>query len=330
MLLKKNSKLNSSYVYAIILGIILISFNLFIEISSVSIDSHLLIRSILSVFLIILINGFKNKKFLKYLLVLFITIFSLNIILNMINVYSLNENSMVQNFCQQNGSICSSLTVLFFKFKIFRFITLSSYFFTIPIFILIAASQEIPKINKEIGVNIHQKIFLLIISIMLMSNLFKAFQIVYLSFIQSYQVVEENYYDRFTFKKGGVSYYGWIRVYSNFVINNTEDNVSILVPPRELPYKMEGNINYFRWFMYPRRLYHLEDLEKLNKKADFIVISAGECENKNCVWPDFYIDESEIENITLINRETQEVTRLENSGYNPSDFNQKWGLIKLK
>lgn len=332
MNLKNNSNLQLLLLAS--LSILLLFFNLVIEMSSGSqIDNFLMIRVFVSISITFLIkkNYHKINKIIVYFSIFWILVFIFNITLNMINVYQLDRFTLVSGFCQNKPDLCDLIYKLFFKLKFFRFITLSSYFFSIPLLIL--AFSIICDYKKTVSFKNRYLsfFFYLILAIIIFSNLIRSIQVIYLSIIQSVQVLEENYYDRFTFKQGGVSYYGWIRVYSNFVISQIGEDENLLLPPQSDLYKMEGNVNYFRWFMYPRRLYHLEDLDKdENIKVDYIVISAGECDTKDCVWPDYQIENEKIDKIILINRETQKIEELIDIDYEPKHFYQKWGLIKLK
>ena len=335
MFLKRENKLISySSLLVVFLSLFLFGINILIELNTYfPSDSFLIARSVIAIiiFHLLLISQKKiQKKWIKTASVLWLLLFLTNIILNIINVYNLDKYNFVNIFCNSNSNICEAITSLFYKLKIFRFITLSSYFFTIPILILFFYELNFDFKKKDKKRNLLKKFFFIILSIIIFSNLLICFQRIYLSVIQTFQLVDESYYDRFTFKKGGVSYYGWIRVFSNFVIEQTSEDINILVPPQSDTYKMEGNINYFRWFMYPRKLYHLDDLTSHNAiKIDYIIISAGECDDRQCVWPNYAINQKEINRILLINRETQKITIKTNIDYLPENFYQKWGLIEL-
>lgn len=328
-------KKNKNYFYVFLLPVVVTIIYLVIigEIyDGVRVDDFLYIKSFLSIISVFIISRMykENKKILNIILLFFTVFFIINILLNMVNVYQLNRFGLTNYLCSSNLKICKISSDVFFKLKIFRFITISSYFFSIPILILHFANiLSNQKFSYNLSLN--KKMFYFFIAMMIFSNMIFNIQKIYLSAIQSVQVLNENYYDRFTFKKGGVSYYGWIRVFSNFILDNTSENDSFLLPPQSDIYKMEGNIDYFRWFLYPRKLYHVEDLDnKGYYGVNYIIISAGECDTNDCVWPDFDVPSSNIEKIILIDRKTQKITELHDSDYKYEKFYKKWGIIKLK
>lgn len=335
-ILKKDS---SKVLAAACLLLLLIAISAALELGGVRTSSHqLILRSIITLFIVGIFFLLKKSTRTKLQKAIYIFTFVwagaflLNIVLNMVNVYSLGENQAIQSFCAANSQICIFIETAFYKLKLFRFITLSPYFFIFPLLIPLAAKMRtiLPKEIKNYHAS--QKLFLVIIFILVFSNLAHSFYSVYLTVIQGYQVRNENFYDRFTFKQGGASYYGWIRVFSNFIIAHTEPDAGILVPPQSEEYIMEGNTNYFRWFLYPRPLYHLEKLEVgiYSAKIQYVILSGGECESKLCVWPDFEIPTDRIEQILLINRENQNITQFDNTGYTPDEYQNQWGIIKLK
>jgi len=233
--------------------------------------------------------------------------------------------------CYFNENICKIISELFYKFKIYRFITLSTYSFTYPVIFLIIFKNSRKIFNKVDDQNLLKKIFLLLTFSIIISNFLKSFQTIYLSAVQSFQVRNEEYYDRFIFKNGGDSYYGWIKTFSKFIINNTPEDSSILLPPQSVIYKMEGNIYYFRWFLYPRRLFHIENgYISETIKIKYVVISAGECNNSDCVWPDYTINKDDINKIIVIDRKNQKTQVIENKDYQPKDFQNMWGIVELK
>lgn len=323
--------------FFLFLGLLMLGF--YLELTGKNTHSeYLIFKTILAAsivgifFLLQRSTQLKVRRILRWFTFFWVGAFLLNIGLNLINVYSLGQNQLISSFCAVQTTWCKTAVEYFYTLKLFRFITLSSYFFLFPLFIPFGVKlgrlfpKEIKKYHRV------QKVFLAIILILVATNLAQSVQTMYLSMIHSVQVRNENFYDRFIFKQGGISYYGWIRVYSNFILAETNQTAGILVPPQSLEYIMEGNTNYFRWFLYPRPLYHLEQLENgiESNQVNFVILSAGECDSHQCVWPNFEIPAKRIEYIATIDRETQQVTKLKNVGYTPAKYQNKWGIMKLK
>jgi len=339
MFLTRNNYQSVKIALVALLFLILLASNLLLELSGVlTYAKYLYLRSVLSLAIVAVYFSLPKStkaKWQRVVAAAMITlagIYLFNVLLNMVNVYSFQENPAIEAFCAAQAKICTWTVTWFYKLKLFRFITLSSYFFLYPLITLVTLylGSDLPKATKKHDQ--FQKVFLGVIFLLLVSNLLRSFHRVSLSVIQSYQIRNENYYDRFIFKEGGTSYYGWIRAFSNFILAQTPENAGLLVPPQALAYKMEGNINYFRWFLYPRRLYHLGDLNAglASDEIDYIVVSGGECDSQQCVWPDFAIPATKIERLIFVNREDQSVTVAENVEYLPEKYQNMWGLIKLK
>jgi hypothetical protein len=322
-------KINKSTSILLLLSLLLIAINSIVELlSSLSFESYIFLRSAVAVLIIFYLEKvkYKFKSYINIFLVLFIILFLFNFFLNIIDIYHLNNYKIISNICKSNNYLCELIPILFYKFKLFRFITLSSVFFSFPILIIIFSQSEFKKIDIIKSKKV-KKVFIFLISAIIFSSIALGLQKVYLSTIQTLQVLNQNFDDRFTYKKGGTSYYGWIRVYSNFVINNTNEKSNILIPPQSDLYKMEGNKAYFRWFLYPRNLFHLGEYNM--DEIDFFILSPGECNDGNCVWPDFEIEKEKIKEVITIDRESQEVFKVQSDNFNPEDYKNKWGLIKL-
>lgn len=272
------------------------------------------------------INNHRNFEFLyRYGLLTLISLFILKMALNMINVYQLENKDWVNNFCTVNLSACEAVVGYFYKLKIYRFITLTNLFFLVPIITLLMIDVNIGTDRKIIKNLIFKSLLVTLLS----GNLIITFNSLVANTVHGVIVRDQSYENRFVYKEGGVSYYGWIKVYADFIKSQVDETSILVLPPQTVNYKMEGNIYYFRWFLYPRELIHIEDLNKNEQARIFIVISEGECPNNDCVWPNFEISKSEISKIILIDRKTQKVTIDELSAYSPEDFYGKWGLIEL-
>ena len=118
MFLKRN-KLNNTIL--ILSSVLLLVLNLLTEFSDVfSIDSLLIIKSLLLIIIVFYVKSLINidSKKINLFLLFWIVIFLINILFNLINVYSLGENQFAQQFCQLNSSFCQLTSLLFFKLKI--------------------------------------------------------------------------------------------------------------------------------------------------------------------------------------------------------------------
>lgn len=131
--------------------------------------------------------------------------------------------------------------------------------------------------------------------------------------------------DRFEIKAGpGVISDGY--KYTNFVIENTEPNSVIQIPPNIDAWKSTGNKVYMRGFLYPRVLIQNEN-DLLIDEADYILISKGLWHGENNGWPKQSIPKEIIDYIIYFDMSTGETTRYY------SDYvhnNNRWGIIKLK
>lgn len=269
----------------------------------------------------------KTNRFLKNLGYILVFLYIFNFLLNAINVYSLDEKKWVSVFCQNYELVCNNISYFFYKAKIYRFITLSSYTFFAPALLIFSL-----RINAKKMMNFTYNFgFLSIFLAMISTNLLISLDRISLSLTQGFVVLDESYRDRFIFKQGGTTYHGWILVYADFVNQQTKPTDTIILPPQSETYKMEGNIFYFRWFVYPRNLVHYEDVENIKDDSKkFIVLTEGECSSKDCVWPNFAIESDQIESIIYIDRNNQSVEAKSDVPYYPEENYGKWGLIRLK
>lgn len=323
-------KINSKVIALLLILFIIIV--LVIELFG-NLESGIFIVQILSGLIFYLANKNNTNNELKKNWLILTVGFSLiffyivNFSLNAINVYSLNENKFVTSFCQNHNSTCKSIINLFYKAKIYRFITLSSYVFLAPVLLSFSLTTDFKKIlpfTKNLA-------FLSLVYAMITTNLLISFNAISLSLTQGFIVRDESYRDRFVYKQGGTFYHGWILVYADFVNQYTKPEDTLILPPQSETYKMEGNIFYFRWFVHPRRLVHFEDVKNLVDDSNkFIVLTEGECPSQECVWPNFPIESDQIESVIYINRNDQSVEVKSNVTYYPEQNYGMWGLIKLK
>ena len=123
MLSRKNKN-----ILALSFALVLLVLNVITEVINIfQIDSFLLLKSLLIILILFFIKdtNIKLNKIIKILITFWILFFLINIILNMVNVYQLDRYQSINLLCQSNKQVCDTISTLFFKFKLFRFITLS-------------------------------------------------------------------------------------------------------------------------------------------------------------------------------------------------------------
>jgi len=217
-----------------------------------SYSHHLLLRSVLALAVVSLffsmrrVTRQKLQPVIRVGIIVLAAALFINIFLNMINVYSLGESFWGVEFCAAFVSLCTFVQTVFFTFKLFRFITLSSYFFLLPLFTLLMIYLGNDFVLGTKKYDLPRKFFLALIFLLILPNLLKSFHRAYLSIIQSYQIRHENFYDRFVFKEGGPGYYGWIKVFSNFILAQTPTSASLLVPPQAIGFYILGDCIIYR------------------------------------------------------------------------------------
>ena len=125
--------------------------------------------------------------------------------------------------------------------------------------------------------------------------------------------------------------FGWIQTYGNFIKAESEPDSVIYIPPQKESWEMEGNVDYIRYYIYPRRPVNSPDLQAdIPSEADYVLITYGLWYSSIHTWPRIAIPPEKIEKIVFINRETLETQTLENTGYIPNFDQELWGIIKLK
>lgn len=132
---------------------------------------------------------------------------------------------------------------------------------------------------------------------------------------------------------------GFVYDYAEFVKKKTPEDAVILVPPQGFPWPMTGNVAYFRYFLYPRRLINGDEKEtKVDLKKEgvkYVLLAWGETDateyDYTHGWPKFFLPAKRIiykKNLyQAINYEVEIVEK----DYDPNDsVNVKnWGIIEL-
>jgi hypothetical protein len=120
-----------------------------------------------------------------------------------------------------------------------------------------------------------------------------------------------------------------------FIKNNTPESSAILIPPQGFPWDKTGNIVYFRYFLYPRKLINGGEKDpgvNINN-VDYVLIDYGETNifqyGFTNIWPKFNVDS---EYIIYWNPFDGTVKKIENKKYvyDPDNKTDVWGIIKVK
>jgi hypothetical protein len=123
--------------------------------------------------------------------------------------------------------------------------------------------------------------------------------------------------------------------YAMFVKDNTSSDSTILIPPQGYPWDKTGNVAYFRYFLYPRKLINGNEKDPNIdiKDVDYVLIDYGETtiseHGFTNIWPKFNITGVYI---AYWEPNTGNVLR-DNTGvykYKPGDTTEKWGIIKIR
>lgn len=280
----------------------------------------------------------KYKPLIVKLLALFFVLYLINFFTNSINIYHLDKFESVNSFCQTNPNTCLSISNWFFKLKIYRYISLTSYFFFYVMFLLVGLLfaekvydrtykiwQKIPKVKIKFT-----WLFYFLMTYLIFQQLVLVFSVISRKTVKIIDTLRIPYENRWEAVMGGRYSFGWIDTYSDFVNSQVPEHDTILIPDQIQPWEMEGNAWYFRWFVYPRDLVHLEEGNIISEEADYVLVTYGVFGYHKDVFPDFEIDKQKIDKIILIDQETLEKTVLSPEDFNPENYQNKWGVIKLR
>ncbi len=134
--------------------------------------------------------------------------------------------------------------------------------------------------------------------------------------------------------------FGVVYDFARFIRENTPENSYILIPPQEYPWPMTGNVLFFRYFLYPRRLINGGTYEVgvdiVNEKIDYILIAKGELKLDCCGfdygWPKFKFSGEKIILVDTYDEKGKATTEEMPGEYDPKTFSDTsgWGLIKIR
>lgn len=244
---------------------------------------------------------------------LWLGIVTVHFILNIINLYQLG-----------------TLPNWFYSLKLYRFVSLTGLFL-VQVTIFFCGCYLVSKIKKITNPFKNTLLGLvgLFVAVTALSQFHQAAAILYDQSIQMSINAHISFEDRFTYKQGGSAYYGWIWPYSQFIVRHTPSDAVLLIPPQNNIWKMEGNADYFRWFMYPRKLTHMTN-SNIPAGVTHVLIALGECSEGACGWPKIAIKAEHIKKIILIDRQTHSEATLTETDYYLDTDHFQWGIIELQ
>ncbi len=236
--------------------------------------------------------------------------------------FGLNSINLYQQF---------QLPPLFFQIKLHRLISLSP-FFVLTLWSLTATSflinQTVTFVQKQPKA---LRYLILYLAIVLITQTTNVLAHIYQQSTYILLNLKTPFDARIEYVLGGSTYYGWIWPYTQFIKRHTPESAVIFIPPQSVVWKMEGNEAYLRWYLYPRKLLPSTiDQPEIPEKAEYVLISLGECGEGDCGWPKVEIPQEEIDDLILIDRQTQVETILENQDYELDLNKYQWGVIKLR
>ena len=265
-------------------------------------------------------NSKKLKQLLQPLGILFAFAFLAHILLTITNVISSPDQSWINTF------------------KIYRFLSVSGFFwiywstwFAATIFLAPTLKPYYP--NRK-TFQLSNLLTHLLIYIGLVSGLV-GFAQQYRDSLLAVVNLRTDFADRVAFRFGGNTYYGWIQPYTQFITQLTPKDSRILIPPQSNVWKMEGNADFVRYFLYPRQLVIFPnlfwtDFSQVPVRTQYILVAEGECGEGDCGWPKFFIPQSQILRSWEIKRPSGEITELPVMDFEPELWHHRWGLIELK
>ena len=280
----------------------------------------------------------KYTKIIIKLLIVFFFLYIINFFANSINIYHLEKFESINNYCNLNPNICYSIQNLFFHLKIYRFVSLTSYFFYYTIFLLIGLlfSEKIYNQAKKIWKKIPKvKIkfawqFYFLIIYLIFQQLISVFSLMSKKIIKILYAFEIPFEERWEPLMGGRYSFGWIDTYSKFINSKVPREATLLIPNQTGPWEMEGNRWYYRWFVYPRDLVQMLDQPEIPKEANYALITYGVFGYHKNVFPNFKIPKEKIDKIILVDQKTLEEAILPAEAFYPDNYQNKWGVIKFK
>lgn len=286
-------------------------------------------------------SDFKTNKFvkncIKITLVFFILLLMMYVFLHFLNIYNLYRFKEVEMFCTKHTDVCATVTSIFFKLKIYRFITLSiSLLLSFILFIgglyFLNTYNSLTKIYiKKYVKSPLLFLSLILIFILFLNNMLTISDKIFSLTIKAWNNKHLHFYDRFVPYESGIEHGGWIWEYAKFINKNTNEHETIFVPPQNDIWAQEGNIHYFRWFLYPRNLVQSIDVTAdIPLTADYILISRGGWLGGKPGWPKKMPKVECVETIHIINRKTLVAETVSTVDIDKNLNQDIWGIIKLK
>ena len=227
-------------------------------------------------------------------------------------------------------------TVLYLAMKVLESQYFNNYVFSTyhlqpsNFFYIVVFSFAITVVNRLISMKYPKSYFVvLVLPILFISNFVKAIDSAIGSDIFVLSHLNYSYADKLRNSWG--MYYD----YMEFIKENTPENSTILVPPKAYPWFLTGNIEFNRYFLYPRNLINGNEKDsKVNlDNIDFILIDFGETTISQYgftnIWPKFDVDGDYIIYWNPKDQTTQKVVNTKYV-YTPMQTEDVWGIIRVK
>lgn len=117
--------------------------------------------------------------------------------------------------------------------------------------------------------------------------------------------------------------------YINFVRNHTDESVSLAIPPFKGAWTTVGSFWLDNYFLFPRKLYQLQDEESVPEGTDYIMLAKGSWPSPEWEygWPKVKINNVDI---LYFEKGIFNETWKENVTYVPEDNVNNWGLIRVR
>lgn len=276
------------------------------------------------IFFISLVSILSVDHYNKFFKTLLLNVFSFNLLILPVLSFFYFSLIIEQNNNTQNY-VFSTYHIHVSQFKLVLI-------YSIAIFTLSIVNTNRKKIIKfianelKMGENavIRQLIFVLIL-IFILKNTFSILENISENFSHIIVSPFATFEEKQKWKIGEIDYY-------KFIVNNTPQDSTILVPPQTSPWLTVGNVGYIRYFLYPRNIVSGKIENNSFENIDYVLIAKGTwpASNENLYgWPKQRIS---AEKIIFFNMEKNTTEFLDSPYFdlnNDLSYKYRWGLIKL-
>lgn len=339
-----------NYLLFLVFFTLAIFLNLYVEYKFQYTQFKWLDRRIILIFLAIFQYGSLPEKLRKKIKPAVISIifllgmlYAANFLANYFNVYHLDKYQSVTNFCQSKPSICLLANQYFYKLKLYRFVSLTGYFFLTLILLfsgLLVSSPIYKLINRIWQQNFTTStpkisfryiwLFYILLFLLFFQQLNFILAIASNKTVKIISTLPLPFEERWEVVMGGRDSFGFIKTLADFIKTQVPPGAILLIPNRDSPWSMEGNPEYIRWFLYPIKITQMLESNDIPSEVEYIMISYGVFDIHKNVFPNFPIGKEKIAKIILIDKETLEIQEIIGEDFIPENYQNKWGVIKLK